>query len=59
MPIRTLAPGDARAALGSEPGAVLLDVRTVAEYEQGHPEGAVNVPWAIVDPRSTSPTARA
>ncbi len=29
-----------------------LDVRTSSEYEQGHPAGAINVPWATVNPVS-------
>jgi rhodanese-related sulfurtransferase len=41
---------DARAAwelLKSEPGAVYVDVRTPGEYDQGHPEGAWNMPIAL------------
>lgn len=50
MPIESLDSKAAREDLAQHDGAVWVDVRTVAEYEAGHPEGAVNVPWAVVDP---------
>jgi len=31
-------------------GAVYLDVRSIPEFEQGHPAGAVNVPLLHLDP---------
>jgi rhodanese-related sulfurtransferase len=31
-------------------GATYLDVRSIPEFEQGHPEGAVNVPLMHLDP---------
>jgi rhodanese-related sulfurtransferase len=31
-------------------GATYLDVRSIPEFEQGHPEGAFNVPLMHVDP---------
>jgi rhodanese-related sulfurtransferase len=33
-------------------GATYLDVRSIPEFEQGHPEGAVNVPLMHLDPAS-------
>ncbi len=33
----------------STPGAVLLDVRTVGEYRQGHIPGSKNIPLQSVD----------
>jgi rhodanese-related sulfurtransferase len=38
-------------------GAKYLDVRSIPEFEQGHPEGAYNVPLMHVDPetRQTRP----
>src|SRR3954470_4274550 len=33
-------------------GATYLDVRSVPEFEQGHPEGAFNVPLLHMDPRT-------
>lgn len=31
-------------------GYALLDVRSVMEFEAGHPEGAWNVPWMVLEP---------
>lgn len=39
---------DAR-ALFVENAAIFLDARTPAEYDQGHIQGAVNLPWNKVD----------
>ncbi len=49
MPIETL---DGKAAHDAMAGGahVFVDVRTVEEYEAGHPAGALNVPWALRDP---------
>ena len=33
-------------------GATYLDVRSIPEFEQGHPEGAFNVPLMHVDPQT-------
>ncbi len=52
MPIRSLDPKAARDAMAGTDGHVFVDVRTVQEYDAGHPAGAVNVPWAIIDPAS-------
>ncbi len=40
--IRRVSPAEARALM--ERGYVYVDVRSVAEFEAGHPEGAYNVP---------------
>jgi rhodanese-related sulfurtransferase len=48
-------PVDASAILESEPQAIYLDVRTVAEYEAGHPVGAYNVPLMVFDPATQQP----
>jgi rhodanese-related sulfurtransferase len=37
------------AALFADNAAVFLDARTPAEYEKGHIQGAVNLPWHEVD----------
>ncbi|MDT8378568.1 MAG: rhodanese-like domain-containing protein [Desulfotignum sp.] len=37
------------AALFEKDAAVFLDARTPAEYDQGHIQGAVNLPWHEVD----------
>jgi len=51
MPIRSIDPDAAHAEMRST-DHVFLDVRTPEEYAAGHPEGAVNVPWALADPAS-------
>lgn len=38
-------------------GYVYVDVRSVPEFEQGHPEGAYNVPLAHMGPRGMAPNA--
>jgi rhodanese-related sulfurtransferase len=35
-----------------EDGSIYVDVRSIPEFEQGHPEGAVNVPLLHLDPRT-------
>ena len=35
---------EARSLIEDKPDLVILDVRTVSEYEDGHIEGAVNIP---------------
>jgi len=36
--------GEARDLIGEKAGLVVLDVRTVSEFDSGHLEGAVNIP---------------
>lgn len=43
MSFRRLSPREAH-ALVTEQGYTLIDVRTVPEFEAGHPDGAVNIP---------------
>ena len=43
--------------LQSEPGAVYLDVRSVMEFEQGHPVGAWNIPILHATPSGMQPNA--
>ena len=52
MAITNLDPKSAHAAMAAAQGHVFVDVRTPMEYAQGHPAGAVNVPWALPDPSS-------
>jgi rhodanese-related sulfurtransferase len=42
MAVKRIMPAEAKELLGK--GYVYVDVRSVPEYEQGHPEGAVNAP---------------
>ncbi len=50
MPIENLDPPAAHKAMSQDPRHVFLDVRTVQEFEAGHPRGALNVPWSELDP---------
>lgn len=44
--IRRVDPSEASDILGSEDGAVLIDVRSKVEFDYvGHPAGALHVPW--------------
>src|SRR5262249_18758650 len=49
MPIAQTTPPDAHALLTTDRGAVYLDVRSEAEFEAGHPAGALNVPVVRFD----------
>lgn len=55
MPTRDVSPAEAHATLTSDPAAVYLDVRTEAEFEAGHPQGALNVPVTGFDPATHRP----
>lgn len=48
MPIKQLEPPQAHEVLKGDPAAVYLDVRTEAEFAQGHPAGAINVPVVFI-----------
>lgn len=52
MPIENLEPRAAHEAMARDAARVFVDVRTMQEYDAGHPAGSVNVPWALVDPRT-------
>jgi rhodanese-related sulfurtransferase len=53
MPVKRVSPEEAQ-ALVSEGGYVYVDVRSVPEFEAGHPSGAYNVPWKHLDARGYS-----
>lgn len=55
MSIREMTPVDVAARLDSEDRAVYLDVRSEQEFENGHPEGALNVPIFHFDPATGQP----
>ena len=55
MNIREMTPVDVAARLESETKAVYLDVRAEHEFEQGHPEGALNIPVFHFDPATGQP----
>jgi rhodanese-related sulfurtransferase len=54
MPIRRVSPEEAKALVDGE-SYVYVDVRSVPEFEAGHPEGAYNVPLAHLGPAGMAP----
>ena len=50
MEIEELTPHQAYELLVGDADAVYLDVRTEREFEQGHPEGAYNIPVLFLQP---------
>jgi rhodanese-related sulfurtransferase len=48
MAIKQTEPPQAQEILQSNPDAVYLDVRTEAEFAQGHPTGAINIPVVFI-----------
>lgn len=50
MQIPQLTPDTAHATLNSDESAIYLDVRTQAEFDEGHPTGAWNLPIAFQSP---------
>jgi rhodanese-related sulfurtransferase len=54
MPVKRVSPDEALALMQKE-GYVYLDVRSVPEFEAGHPEGAYNVPLLDMGPQGMTP----
>jgi rhodanese-related sulfurtransferase len=54
MPLRRVSPEDAKALIDQE-GYVYVDVRSIPEFEAGHPDGAYNVPIAHLGPAGMTP----
>lgn len=54
MAIKRISPDEA-CALVDDQGYAYLDVRSVPEFEAGHPKGAYNVPLLHVGPGGVSP----
>lgn len=54
MTFKRVSPGEAL-ALVRERGYAYLDVRSIPEFEQGHPEGAYNVPLVHMGPLGRAP----
>lgn len=48
MPIQQLEPPQAYEVLNRNADALYVDVRTEAEFERGHPTGAVNIPVVFI-----------
>ena len=55
MPVKRVSPEEAQGLMASE-GYAYVDVRSIPEFEAGHPEGAYNVPWKHMDASGWSPT---
>src|SRR5437868_3098876 len=53
MAVKRISPTEASELLGQ--GYTYVDVRSVPEYEQGHPAGAVNAPLMHFGPGGMSP----
>ena len=54
MPVKRISPEEARDFVERE-GYAYLDVRSVPEFEAGHPRGAFNVPLNHMGPAGVSP----
>jgi rhodanese-related sulfurtransferase len=54
MPLKRVSPEEAQQLVQSQ-GYVYVDVRSVAEFEAGHPEGAYNVPILHMGRHGMSP----
>lgn len=52
MTIRQVTPEEAKALLDANTDAIYLDVRSVQEFIQGHPAGAINIPLLDYDAES-------
>lgn len=50
MPVKEITPREAHDVLAKDPGCLYIDVRTVGEFLNGHPHGAVNIPISFPDP---------
>jgi rhodanese-related sulfurtransferase len=57
MSVKRVSPEEAHELMRGK-GYAYLDVRSVPEFDQGHPTGAYNVPLLHMGPRGTQPNAR-
>ncbi len=53
MSVERIGPREAKERM--ENGWIYVDVRSIPEYEEGHPEGAFNVPWRHATPSGMEP----
>jgi rhodanese-related sulfurtransferase len=53
MSVKRVSPEEAQALVEKE-GYVYVDVRSIPEFEAGHPTGAYNVPWKHMDAAGVS-----
>jgi rhodanese-related sulfurtransferase len=54
MPVKRVSPEEARDLMEKE-GYTYLDVRSIPEFEAGHPKGAYNIPLNHMGPGGMSP----
>ena len=54
MPVKRVSPEEARDLMEKE-GYTYLDVRSIPEFEAGHPKGAYNIPLNHMGPGVMSP----
>ena len=54
MPVKRISPEEAKALIDAE-GYAYLDVRSIPEFDAGHPTGAFNVPLNHLGPAGMSP----
>lgn len=54
MSVHRVSPEEAKSLMQNE-GYVYLDVRSIPEFEAGHPAGAYNIPIAHMSPRGMRP----
>ncbi len=54
MSVKRISPEEAR-SLMEEQGYAYVDVRSIPEFEAGHPQGAYNIPLAHMGPAGLSP----
>ena len=54
MPVKRISPEEANALVDGE-GYAYLDVRSIPEFEAGHPRGAFNVPLNHLGPSGMAP----
>ena len=53
MPVKRVSPEEAQSLVDKD-GYVYVDVRSIPEFEAGHPTGAYNVPWKHMDATGVS-----
>jgi len=57
MAFDEITPEKAHELMSGDPRHVYLDVRTVEEFDQGHAEGALNVPILFMSPAGMEPNS--
>jgi phage shock protein E len=55
MSFENINPADAKARIEGDSGVIVIDVRTVEEFDEGHVPGAYNVPFAFKGPFGMAP----